>query len=441
MGAEAGANPFGHGHLIFSSQKDEQSPIGVIDSIGYYSQPSTTTNPIIKIVKQFLGLNVDLQGGHGVLKHEVMHELDGNGLHGISFEVTQEQFIAIKNDYEKTLKTQQEVIEELNRELTNKGIEPSGHTRYIAEKAKAAADRKEPRLKPFHITMDLTWKGLDSSQSYTCKDYSLDLLQRHKIITDKIKDQFTYSKATKAFPIFSGISLPPIRLISTGDPEKVVSKRTAKVFYNHTWEKNSLFWASPIQTMENNLLRDKFDETLNYSTLKNILNRKRRTEYFLREKIREIQEGKEQNKQYLHYLHIQLKRVQNLALLFNNSRENQNAKLLDQRLLRSNQVLQEASLAIHIDKINYSFIMRAFESVSFNQAILGMILMIASVAVIAAVPVVGVGLLAASSLLTAYQLHGFYKEEIKFDEMRESFYNFSLKNQTRELGQPYVMAI
>src|SRR5580704_14889309 len=210
---DAGANPFGHASLIFSRQENEVSPIEVLDGLGFYSQPSSTTNPIMKGVKYLLNLNVDLQDGHGILKQELMRDLDSDGLRGISFEANQQQFEAIRHNYQQLIKTEREVIEELNAELINQGIEPNGHTRYIAEKAKAQAEGRMPRLKPFHITMKLTMDGFDSSDSFTCKDYSLELLSLHNIIPQDIRDELISNRATTAFPVCSSLYLPPIRLI------------------------------------------------------------------------------------------------------------------------------------------------------------------------------------------------------------------------------------
>jgi hypothetical protein len=249
MDTDAGANPFGHSCLMFSSQESETSPIQVKDSVGYYSQPSTTTNPIIKGLKQALGFNIDLQDGHGVLKRESMRYLDGKGLNGISFSVTAQQFESISTQYQDMLKTQEQVINELNIELVSKGLKANGYNRFIAEKIKAVAEGRPPRLKPFHITMELTIRGFDSSNSFTCKDLSLELLTHNNIIPTDIRNQIISNRALTAFPRFSSIELPPIRLISTGEFVKTSSKNSGTVFYNHEWGNNDLFWATPIHTV------------------------------------------------------------------------------------------------------------------------------------------------------------------------------------------------
>lgn len=412
MDTDAGANPFGHSCLIFSRQEKEKSPVEVVDGVGFYSQPSTTTNPFFSTVKAALGLNVDLQDGHGVLKQESMHELDGKGLHGISFEVTEEQFHALNERYISLMKTQQQVMDELNAELTGQGIEANGFTRFDAEKAKAAAEGREPRLKPFHITMEFTLSGLDSSASYTCKDYALDLLTEHQVISGELKNQFNSNTATKAFPAFSDLPLHPIHLISTGMPEKVTSKRTGQVFYNHVWGKNSLYWASPVNTYDHK-------PSLTDDSLKDILYRIPRIEYRLYETIRKTQEEEPENKEYLYALNIQLKRVQNLAFLFNNTHDNQNLLLLQERLKTADKVLNIATFSMNQEKMNYSFLLRAYESVTLHEALLGILIMAVS-ATILTTPV-GIGLFIAGTSLAAYQLHGFYAEETQRAETKKDY--------------------
>ncbi len=422
MDTEAGANPFGHSCLIFSQQENETSAVEVMDSVGFYSQPSTTTNPFLKGLKHVLGLNVDLQDGHGILKQEAIRNLDGNGLHGISFVVTPEQFAKTREDYHQMMKTEAEVINELNLELSRQGIVQNGHTRYIAEKAKAAAEGRMPRLKPFHFTMKLTMNGLDSSDSYTCKDHSLELLTRNHIIPEEIRNQLISNRATTAFPRFSSLSLPPIRLISTGEPQKTVSRNTGNIYYNREWGTNSLFWGSSILATEQEALAEnRIDET--YDLLTEIMHRIRRMERLLRHRIEEIEEEPEPNTEHIYQLNIQLKRVENLSFLFKNTHENQISASLKEKLLKADQVLNMAYVSMNPDKINYSFLLKAYESIMFQDAIVGLLAMAisAAAALLLAPPLVGVGFFVVSTAFTALKLHGFYKEEVKFDQVYKDY--------------------
>lgn len=430
MDTDAGANPLGHSCLLFSQQESEQSPVEVMDCIGLYSQPSTTTNPLVKGLKQLIGFKVDLQDGHGILKQELMRELTGNGLHGISFAINQQQFVAISTNYQQMMKTEQEVIKELNLELSRQGIEANGYTRFIAEKAKTKAEGRLPRLKPFHVTLKLTLDGFDSTESYTCKDLCLELLMRNKIISEEMANQIINSKATAAFPRFSALSLPSIRLISTGESEKTVSKRTGEVFYNHVWGKNSLFWASPIHTTDHTTEKKSLNESAEinkkYRSMKEILNYIPQIEYLLRKRMNEVEKEQGQNKEQLSQLNIQLKRVQNISFLFNNTNENQIPHLLEEKLLKANKILNIAHRAMIPDRLNYSFLLRAYESVVLHEALVGMLAMAISAAALLFITPVGVGLLVASTVCTARQLHGFYREEITYSEMNEDYKNWNL---------------
>ncbi|MCL9684882.1 hypothetical protein [Legionella maioricensis] len=427
MDTEAGANPFGHSCLIFSQQENEASPVEVMDSVGFYSQPSTTTNPFLKGLKQALGFKVDLQDGHGILRQEAMRHLDGNGLHGISFPVTPEQFAKIRDDYQQMMKTEEEVINELNLELSSQGIEPNGHTRYVAEKAKAATEGRMPRLKPFHFTMKLTMNGLDSSESYTCKDHSLELLTRNQIIPEEIRNQLISNRATTAFPRFSAISLPPIRLISTGKPQPTVSESTGTVYYNREWGTNSLFWGTSIQATEHEALEENpMDPT--HGMLTDVMFRIHSMEDLLRHRISEIEEELESNQEHvyqltvqLNQLKIQLKRVHNLSFLFSNAHENQIPAFFNEKLLRTEQVFDMARMAMNMDKLNYSFLLKAYESILFCDVLLGMLAMALSVAALLVTPPLAAGLFAVSALFTARKLHGFYKEENKFAQTYKEF--------------------
>lgn len=421
MDTDAGANPFGHSFLLFSQQKSEHSPVEVIDSVGFYSQPSTTTDPFIKGAKEVLGFDIDLQDGHGVLKREQMRHLNGKGLHGLTFSATEEQFYAVLQSYKEDMQEQAKVINELNAELTSQGKEANGYTRYLAEKEKAVIEGREPRLKPFHITMDLTWNGLDSSDSYTCKDRSLEFLTQHRIISAEIRDKIISSRAEQTFPAFSALYLPPLRLISIGEPEPYISKRTGKVYYNHDWGRNSLFWATPVHTVDNKLTLNTRDELeKNYRQLCDLLDRIRKVEHLLREKIRGLDKITD-NPLHQRQLKNQLERVQQLAVVFNNSFENQIPALLSARLLYADLILSIAIGSINPDKLNYPFILRVYESLPGSEALLGLFAIVISAIATILLPPAGGTMLAMSSLFTARQLYGFYKEEVQYSKIRNEY--------------------
>lgn len=420
MDTDAGANPFGHASLIFSKQEREHGPVEAINSIGFYSQPSTTTQPVIKNLKKLLGFSIDLQDGHGVLVKELMRYINGAGLKGVSFPVSEQQFYASLDSYQESMKIEQEAIAELNAELSAKGIEPNGYTRYIAELEKAKAEQRAPRLKPFHVTMDTTIDGFDSSASYTCKERALDLLMEQQIISEEIKEQIISSKAEHAFPRFSSLSLTPLRLISTGTPEPHTSKKGI-IYHNHVWEKNKLYWVSPITTPgESRTAAEQERLNIQGELLLDILEQINEVTLLLHEKIDAAKGGVESN-EYLKSLKIQLQRVENLAFLFNNQHANKDANLVSQRLAIANKVINCAMMAIEPERINYTFIMRAYESIALKETLVGLLAIMISAAFIVVAAPVGISLCVFSTLATARQAYGFYQEEKKFHKDKADY--------------------
>lgn len=152
-----------------------------------------------------------------------------------------------------------------------------------------------------------------------------------------------------------------------------------------------------------------------------MLNHIPQVEYSLRQRINEIEKEQGENKEQLRQLNIQLKRVQNISFLFKNTYENQVPHLLEEKLLKAEKILNIASRAMIPDRLNYSFLLRAYESVVLYEALVGMLAMALAIAAIFFVAPVGVGLLVASTVFTARQLHGFYREEITYSEINEGY--------------------
>jgi hypothetical protein len=418
MDTEAGANPFWHALIIFSTQETDKGPVKVEDSIGFYSQASTTTNFFVKNLKKLLGFAINLQDGHGVLKQELMHTMNVDGLHGISFEVDKSKFETVKKSYADSMRKEQEAIAELDKELTEKGIPPNGDTRYSAEIEKAAKEKRKPRLKPFHFTVAPSFNGIDSSNSYTCKNRALELLSEHEVISEPLKEQIMCSRAKHTFPRFSWLFLPPIRLISTGKPIKYVTKKTKKTYYNHQWEKpgkpgNSLFWVTPVRTLKGS----ETTKDIPLEPIKHTLKRIKAVDTLLRRKI----EASSGDKQQTLLLERQLTQVSHLNELFSNAHENQIPELLDKRLKLAEHTLDVAALSLAPERLNYSFIMRLYESASGHDALASTLALLISAAILLLAPPVGVALLIVSTASTALQLHGFYKEEKNFAKTKNDY--------------------
>lgn len=420
MDGEAGANPFWHASLILSTQKSPTGPIRVVDAVGFYSQPSTTTNPLIKAGKQLLGFKVDLQDSHGVLIHEKMRDIDGNGLRGVSFVTSKEQFEQLKLSYTKKMALEQQAIRELNQHLSNRGEVANAYTRHITEKSLAALENREPRLKPFHITMSLTRRGFDSTASHACKNYALNLLLENKIINENLRDQLNGGATAHAFPRFSS-KLKPIRLVSTGAPKMEVSQHSGRVFHNRTWENNRLYWATSLRLhhWNTNELSTPQDP---YPFVRNMLTRIRTVEMQLRHKISEFDEPSKRTHLRKHRLEHQLQRVQKLYNEFSIAFQNQQPHCLAAKLLHAETTLNVATMTLTPNRVNYPFMMRLYESIAIRNSLLSLLCLALAATFLSTIA--GAVVISAAGLAAGHQLYGFFKEEQLYARMNTDYLAF-----------------
>lgn len=426
MDMDAGASPFGHASLIYSKQEQEYGPIEVVDSMGYYSQPSTSTNPVIKYGKLALGLGVDLQDGHGVHKQEAMRYLNlENGLKGISFPATKQQFEDCLQEYRDIVILEERVIKELDDELVAKNITPNGQTRFQLEKEKAAAEMREPRLKPFHITMDMNQHGFDSSASYTCKDRALALLENQKIITNDIKERILSSRTEKAFPRFSALALYPIRLLVTGSLVPQVSKSKQVTYYNPEWNHNHLYWVSPLVTLDKTSIgvAESNEQAERYHTVTFMLRRIARMEARLHKKIDSLraQDNKPDN---LKELELHLARVEALNELFSNIYDNNIPEKLQEQRSKANKVLRCANAALHPEKLSQTYRQSKEGHSSDRNILLGITISFTATVLIAASAFI-LGMATVLSLLvipvitmlfTAMLIYNYIQNEKRFNQ-------------------------
>ena len=424
MGTDAGANPLGHAFIMLSEQKSENEPIRVHDAIGFYSQKSTTINPLIKGLKALLGFKIDLQDGHGVLKQEHMRELDGNGLQGTHFNVTSDQFDRLQALYTEKMASEKMAIEELNRYLDDQGMPANGHTRYITEKSWAERDNRPARLSPFHIDLRINQNGLDSRTSHACKNYALNLLLESNIIDEPMRHRLLGGPTAYAFPRFGTPSLTPIRLVSTGDRIKETSPRSGKSHHNRTWENhNPLFWVTSPEIPKTEL-----SATTNHDQLiKNTLNRIRKIDILLYKKLDELKANSDQKSEQYNQLEVQRKKVQSLYEDFSISSRNQQPNHLKTTLLHAEKTLNIATIALTPER-NNSFMLRAYESVLARNALLGLLGLLVSIAFIG-IPISALTI-AASLSFTGHQLYGFFKEETRHANMRADYNAFFRSENT-----------
>jgi hypothetical protein len=268
MDMDAGANPFGHSCLIFSTQHHEHAPIRAINSYGYYSQANSSTNPVVSFIKRMLGLNVDLQDGHGVLKQEDMRYLEGAGLKATSFQVSKLQFEEMLQSISTNIEEEQSAIEEANRALEQLNLPKTGETRLNHELALSREEGRPSRLNKFHLTIDYHFS---TAQSYTCKTRAIDLLRQHEVINDEQALMLKGDGFSFAFPRSSTVGLNELRTVSCG--RRHLSSNG--LFYNHYWDKNTLYWTTPLIMFQQELNDDeKLNALTTYQRLNSCLKQK-----------------------------------------------------------------------------------------------------------------------------------------------------------------------
>lgn len=375
MSMEAGSNPFWHAILLTSEQPTANSPIKVTDAFGFYSKsPSTTTNPFLKTLKNTLGFSFDLQYGNGQIKQERMRYLEGLGLYGISFNIDNTKYNSLQTAY-------------TNEKIANKN--------------------------KFHVTMKWTKTGFNTQDSYTCKTFALKLLLNTNIIDDDQYKKILGGQFQYAFPLYCGIKLPQIPLVSTGEPEAHPSKRTKKIHYSRSWEnKNSLFWAMTPPKYGENIAPSVLEQNLQITT---ILNRARKLETLLLNKISSMQ-NIQNTEASLVDLNTQLKQIRAIFEKFSLN------NLQPQDLAEAQSTLNVASMTLTPKQLNYSFLFRAYKNTSLRYALLGlMTILISSI-----IPIGTVGIISTLgfTLFTGYQLFQFYKTEQANALMRADYKKF-----------------
>ena len=430
MDEETGSNPLWHASLVLSKQGAHQEPIHIVDSFGFYSQPSTTTNPFVKGLKRILGFTINLQDGHGELKQEAMRYLDGNGLHGLSFYASKEQFEALIQLYQQKIELEQEAIKELDDDLKQQGTVANTCSRYRRELDLATLQNRPPRLQPFHVVISLSKTGLDSSTSQTCKTYALNLLLETGIINQATCDAIHGGLAKYAMPRYSAIPLLPFRLVSTGEPEAQRSRTTHSVFYNRHWKKNNLFWATPLHVHKDTSAKPNHSTTKDlYPELKNTLSRVKKTEHLLRQHISELNSPPKANGQLI-ILNEQLARVEALLPTFCNAHDNQSYHGLTQKLLHARKTLNIANMCLNPEKIDESFRAQIYGKAAVSSAILCLLLLlILDLSIRLSGETLGSLMTIAITIYVAYKLITIYNETVILLDMHKDYSDFQQTKQ------------
>ncbi|WED42861.1 hypothetical protein [Legionella cardiaca] len=257
---QAGSNPLWHSCLLLSQLSELGEKMEVVDQWGFYGVPTTgSRDSLIGKLKIKLGLDLDLQGNHGMLRHEELRFLDlGRGLHGVTFELTEDQFNLLREKCSNMALGQENAIKEIVEPLGLKGKSSAEtrvypHEQYSAlifalEKARAIQEGRAPRLKPFELKASLTFWGPDLNQSNTCKSQAIALLA--EVLSPQQINRLTENGKHITIPRYSGV-MESIFLHSSG-PLRIHKKSSGKnVYYRDMSDPGvKLHWTLPPQEVE-----------------------------------------------------------------------------------------------------------------------------------------------------------------------------------------------
>ncbi|QLZ70044.1 hypothetical protein FOLKNPGA_03744 (plasmid) [Legionella sp. PC1000] len=264
-----GGNPFWHGSFYLSKLDKSKKMLEVVETWGFYGVTSTgDKNSRFEQFKRKNHLDVDLQGNHGMLVHEEIRFMDlGYGLHGYTFELTQQQFEELQRRCAKEKADQEAAIKEIVGDGQNFKVDPQREGRIYKEEAysrqifeieqiKAKIEGRPSRLKPFDFHLSLGYRqvsflGFDFwvpvpslENSNTCKTRAVALLEG--ILTEKQLAPFKNS----SFPRFIS-GLEPILLHSEGTLRPHTKSSGRQVFSRNWGDKDvKLYWSVPPQRFD-----------------------------------------------------------------------------------------------------------------------------------------------------------------------------------------------
>lgn len=260
MDPEIGANPMWHSCLLLSKENETLKKLEVVDNWGFYGLPTTgEQDGLIRKLKLQIGLDVDFTGNHGMLRHEETRFLDaGHGLHGVTFELTQEQFELLQKKCTTMDSEQQSAIKEVVDSLKLERKDPK-KTRiypyeqyslviYELERKKALEEKRESRLKPFDFQLSFDLSGLNLKKSHTCKSQGLTLL--NGILSQEQIARLTEHGQHPTIPRYSG-NTEKLFLHSTGPLLQHEKSNGDVVYYRDAKDPDvKLYWTLPPQEIE-----------------------------------------------------------------------------------------------------------------------------------------------------------------------------------------------
>jgi hypothetical protein len=258
---DVGANPLWHSSILLSQWEEGKDKIEVLHNWGFYGMPtSENKDSLLGKIRISLGLDIYLTGNHGMFKEEDTRFYDrGKGLHGASFELTHSQCEQLKEECNRIIAEQEAAIREVVEPQGIKGkplAEVRHHTHeefssliYALEQIKAKQQGREPRLKPFYLSLSVGFWGLSTETSKNCKTQSLSVLA--KILNPEQICRLTDNGNHPTIPRKSG-KMEDIYLHSTGPLREYTRKSGDKEYYRNVKEDSEvkLYWTIPPQEFE-----------------------------------------------------------------------------------------------------------------------------------------------------------------------------------------------
>ena len=247
MDQDVHANPMWHSLLLLSKTDEKTGKVKVVDNWGFYGLPSTDSgNPFIRSAKLAIGLDVDFYGNHGMWRHEEARYLDrGKGVHGSTFELTEEQYDQLNNLCRDMESGQQAAIDEAVKELnlsplSEYHIYPYENNSVKIFEHECKKNPKNPRLHPFIFNLSYSIWGPNFNGSHDCKTQAIELLEQ--VLTPKQIAVLTENEQHRHLPRKSG----PVELLylhSTG-PVKLHHDKHA---YRDLTQGAELYWTIPLK--------------------------------------------------------------------------------------------------------------------------------------------------------------------------------------------------
>ncbi|WP_233586548.1 hypothetical protein [Legionella sp. km772] len=267
---KAESNPMWHACVLFSKIDEESNKLEVVDNWGFYGLPSTgAPDSLLRKLKLSLSMDVDLSGNHGKWRHEETRFLDrGEGLHGRTFELTEEQFLAFQKHFRTLEQEENAAITEIAAFLN---LKPKAKPRIYAyedhsplifaiEKLKAKEEGRKSRLNPFGLSigLDLFPPLPHIRNSDTCKSQALSALRSARteagepILSKTQVDELTAQGKHPSVPRFSGPKMEDLRLHSTGPLAEHTKKSGKKIHFRNNVGIDGvrLFWTLPPQNAD-----------------------------------------------------------------------------------------------------------------------------------------------------------------------------------------------